>query len=76
MGIRKHVMETREPLADQRAGRGARAIELGQPGVIQGEVAEVDGLGAAARRRRGAPASSRSRTWTASMRSPTRTFAS
>ena len=36
MGIRKHIIETREPLLmNERAVE--RAIELGQPGVLQGE---------------------------------------
>jgi GAF domain-containing protein/CheY-like chemotaxis protein len=39
MGIRKHVLETREPLLiNERATE--RAIELGQPGAIQGEPAK------------------------------------
>ncbi|HEY6569531.1 MAG TPA: GAF domain-containing protein, partial [Candidatus Limnocylindrales bacterium] len=36
MGIRKHVIETREPLLmNERVAE--RAVELGQPGVLQGE---------------------------------------
>ena len=39
MGIRKHVIETREPLLiNERASE--RAIEFGQPGAIQGEAAK------------------------------------
>ena len=39
MGIRKHVIETREPLLiNERATE--RAIEFGQPGAIQGEAAK------------------------------------
>ena len=39
MGIRRHVMETRAPLLiNERAAE--RALELGQPGAIQGEVAK------------------------------------
>jgi len=40
MGIRRHVIETREPLlVNERASE--RAIEMGQPGVIQGEAAKA-----------------------------------
>ncbi|CAN5584120.1 hypothetical protein BH23CHL7_BH23CHL7_16240 [soil metagenome] len=37
MGIRRHVLETREPLLINE-DNSARALELGQPGAIQGEV--------------------------------------
>ncbi len=52
MGIRKHVIETREPLLiNERAME--RAIEFGQAGGAPGRGPEVDRMGAAHRRRRG-----------------------
>ena len=75
MGIRKHVIETREPLLiNERATE--RAIEFGQPGGDPGRGARSRRPGRHSSSRARPPAWSRSRTSTARTPSPSPTCAS